>query len=174
MKVLDIYSAQLQNAHDHIAQVLQGLNSEQLNYRPNDYQHGIGFAAWHALRTWDGYYSLITRSAPVYESGNWLERFGFDTRGKGAGGAGTGTGFTAQDVAAMNLSIEPLRDFLETVTSGTLQSLARINDDVLFDDAVVPWWNPPTTTFGRVLTHIVAHTFMHIGEAEYVRGLIGK
>ena len=172
MPIVDVYSIQLRNAHDHILNVLNGLNVEQLNYRPNDNQHSVGFAIWHALRAWDDYYALITRALSVYDSDGWVQRFGFDPRGQGINGIGTG--MTPDQVAALTMSVGPLCDFCEMLTTRTRASLVNTNDEVLLTQAVVPWWNPPTVTFARVLMHIVAHTYSHIGEAEYVRGLLGK
>lgn len=172
MKLIDVSIAQLQNAHDHIARTLQGLDDEQLNYRPGIDAHGIGFALWHALRAWDDYYALSTNAQSIYDKENWAQRFGFDTRGKGINGIGTG--FTAQDVTEMHLRTETLTAFLESLWTHTRNDLNTLNDDVLLRPAIVPWWNPPTVTFARVLSHIVAHTYEHIGEAKYVRGLLEK
>ncbi len=172
MKMIDVFIAQLQSAHDYMKRVLQGLDAEQLNYRPNDAAHGIGFAIWHALRTWDAYYARITERQSIYEKGNWAERFGFDVHGRGV--SDVGTGFTAQDIAAMQLKIEPLNGFLGSLWAHTRDDLNMLSDQVLLRSVTVPWWNPPTVTFARMLSHIVAHTYLHIGEADYIRGLLKK
>jgi hypothetical protein len=36
---------------------------------------------------------------------------------------------------------------------------------------VVPWW-PPSPAVARVHIHILAHSHMHLGEAQYVRSLL--
>lgn len=172
MTMIEVFIAQLQNAHDHIAHTLQDLSDEQINYRPSAESHSIGFAIWHALRAWDDYYALITHAESIYARENWAERFGFDTTGKGVNGIGTG--FTTQDVVAIRLRVAVLCDFLERLLAHTRASLSAMNDDVLLHEAIVPWWNPSTVTFARVLSHVVAHTYSHIGEAEYIRGLLNK
>lgn len=172
MQVIDIFIAQLQNAHDHFAKTLDGLNADQLKYHPSPNAHGIGFAVWHALRAWDDYYALITQTESVYAKENWAEKLGFDSRGRGINDIGTG--FNVQDVADMNLQTETLSAFLESLWMHTRDDLKTMNDDVLLRPVTVPWWNPSAVTFGRVLSHIIAHTYVHIGEAEYLRGLLGK
>ena len=172
MTMLDVFIAQLQGAHDHIANTLQGLTDEQINYRPSANAHNIGFAIWHTLRTWDAYFARITKMPSVYERENWAVRFGFDAHGRGI--SDVGTGFTAQDIAAMPLTPETLNAFLESLWTHTRDDLKMMNDDVLLREAIVPWWNPPTIPFARVMSHIIAHTYLHIGEADYVRGLLGK
>jgi len=174
MNMIDVFLAQLQSAHDHIARVLRGLNDEQVVYRPSANAHSIGFSIWHALRAWDSYYALIIRTESLYEKENWAQRFGFDMRGKGVGGAGVGTGFTPEDIAEMKLNVDVLKEFLERTWDITRNTLGKTGDDGLMRDVVVSWWNPSTTTIARVLSHIVAHTYVHIGEAEYIRGLLGK
>lgn len=172
MQVIDIYIAQLQNAHDHFVKTLDGLNAEQLKYRPSSNMHGIGFAVWHALRAWDDYYALITQTQSVYEQENWQEKFGFDSRGKGLNDIGTG--FSVEYIQGLNWQAETLNAFLESLWTHTRDDLKTMNDDVLLRFATVPWWNPSAVTFARVLSHIIAHTYVHIGEAEYVRGLLGE
>jgi uncharacterized damage-inducible protein DinB len=155
--------------------VLKDLSLEQLHWQPIPAANSIAFLLWHLLYTWDEYMSLIENREVLYEKEGWPQRFGFETKGLGVAGSGMGTGFTPEDVAIVRPRPEPLLDYLQVLTKEIKSYLKKATDESLSREATVPWWRPKTTTAGRVLAHIIAHSNFHLGETQYVRGLaIGR
>jgi hypothetical protein len=150
---------------------LKDLTLEQIHWQPAADANSIGFLLWHTLRAWDSYFSLIENKAELYKHGGWPERFGFDTRGRGVEGSDMGTGFTAEDVRIVRPRPEALLEYLEALFQATMRHLKSASAESLSQTMVVPWWPAPPTV-ARVHTHILAHSYMHLGEAQYVRGLL--
>jgi uncharacterized damage-inducible protein DinB len=150
---------------------LKDLTLEQLQWQPVPEANSIGFLLWHILRTWDSYASLINNQDELYESDGWRERFGLDTRGRGVEGSDTGTEFAPEDVRIVKPQPETLLDYLRALSEQAERSLADANDENLSQEMIVPWW-PEPPTIARVHTHILAHSYIHLGEAQYLRGLI--
>jgi uncharacterized damage-inducible protein DinB len=146
---------------------------DQLQWRPAQTANTIGFILWHILRTWDGYLALILEKGEIYEEGEWQERFGFDTRGRGVEGSGMGTGFKPEDVAVVTPEVEVLNEYLKVLLKETISYLKNNDEASLGREMTVPWWGFPTPV-ARVFSHIIGHSYFHLGEAQYIRGLMGE
>jgi uncharacterized damage-inducible protein DinB len=152
-------------------QVLKDLSLEQLRWQPVPQANSIGFLLWHLLYTWDDYMGLIVKRDTLYEQEGWPERFGFDTRGLGVEGSGMGTGFTPEEVAIVRPGPEPLLDYLRSLLDEMSGYLQSANNESLGAKVSVPWWRPKGHPAARVLSHIIAHSYFHLGEAQFSRGL---
>ena len=150
--------------------VLKYLSLEQIHWQPAPEANSLGFLLWHLLYTWDEYAALIENREELYEKEGWPQRFGYETKGRGVEGSGMGTGFSPEDVAIVRPQPEPLLDYLQALSRGTKAYLKTATDESLSVEVIVPWWPQPATA-GRVLAHIIAHSYLHLGEAQYVRGL---
>jgi uncharacterized damage-inducible protein DinB len=149
---------------------LEGLSSDQLHWRPARGANSIGFLLWHVLRTWDGYLAIIRNTEEIYARDAWAEKFGFDTSGRGIEGSGMGTGFTPDDVDFVLAQTEPLLGYLQSLLEETLDDLRSATADDLSREVLIPWWPSPAAA-ARVYVHIIAHSYFHLGEAQYIRGM---
>jgi uncharacterized damage-inducible protein DinB len=172
MNAADMLRMQFQRLHDQFARTVNEVGVEEMDWRPKPDANSIGFLLWHVLRIWDGYLNFVDGAENLYEQGNWPERFGFDTIGRGIGGIGTG--FTADDVAIVIARSGPLIDYLEALQERTKRALSTATDDSLSHTVQIPWWPDGPSTVAAVLTHIQAHSYIHLGEAYCVRGLRTK
>ena len=75
-------------------------------------------------------------------------------------------------MAAFAASAELLADYLTAVHERTVGYLATLGPDDL-DDVVDDRWDPPVTR-GVRLVSVVNDDTAHVGQAEYVRGLLGR
>ncbi len=173
MDTKELLALQFQSVRNQVTAAFKDLDAAQLNWSPRPDANTIGFLIWHALRTWDGYQSMLAGTTDLYESEDWPQRFGFDVQGRGVEGSGTGTGFTPEDVALVKPAPETLDQYLEALFNFTQRYLAIATDESLGQSFQVPWWPGPVPQ-ARVLSHILIHTLMHAGEAQYVRGLLPK
>jgi hypothetical protein len=172
MNAADVLRMQFQRLHDQFARAVNEVSVKEMDWRLKPDANSIGFLLWHSLRIWDAYLCFVDGKEELYEKGNWPERFGFDTTGRGIGGIGTG--FTADDVAVVKARPGPLTDFLEALQERANRSLGTATDDSLSRSVQIPWWPQGPSTVAAVLTHIQAHTYIHLGEAYCVQGLGAK
>jgi uncharacterized damage-inducible protein DinB len=171
MNTSELLLLQYHTLQRHFNFTSQDLNDGQMNWKPSSDANSISFLLWHVLRTWDTYYSMLVSCPELYEAGHWPEKFGFDVSGRGIEGITIGTGFTSEDVTVVKAKPEVLAayfDALFEVLSGYLESATEQD---LGQEFIVPWWPNPSTVAG-VLTHILTHGMEHIGQAQYVRGLL--
>ncbi len=161
---------QMQTVRNQFARTVQDLSAEQLSWQPNTHTNSIGFTLWHVLRTWDDYWPAMGAGDEMYEQEGWPQRFGFETKGRGVGGSGMGTGFTPEDVAVVKPPPDVLSAYLEALWTRTQFYLGTATDDSLAREFKIPWWPNVIATPARVLSHIIAHSLLHLGEAQYLKG----
>ena len=103
----------------------------------------------------------------MWVSGDWAANFGLD-----ADPSNTGYGHTAEQVLAVRPErAEVLLGYLEAVntrTRGMLRELAPSDLDRIVDTR----WDPPVT-MGVRLVSVADDSLQHLGQAAYVRGLVG-
>lgn len=168
MQAAELFMAQFQFIQRFFNNALEGMTAEELCWRPAAEANSAGFLFWHLLRTWDSYLSLVDGQEEVYRKGGWERRFGFETSGRGI--AEVGTGFTAEDVDIVRPSADLLAGYLEALVERTNHYLVGASAEALDRAVTVPWWPKPSTAAG-VTAHIVQHSIIHLGGAEYVKGM---
>jgi len=174
LRTAELFIVQIQKVCAHIERLVQDLTPEQMSWRPGAVSNSIGFSVWHAVRTWDAYLAIVTGEPTLHEKENWSQRFGFETAGKGLFGTGIGTGFTPEEVASIQLPIATMLEYLTALSTRTENYLNAASDETLAGIVNVAWWNPPGVPRALVLGHLITHAYLHIGEAQCVRGLMGK
>jgi hypothetical protein len=150
-----------------VAEAIEGLNPGQLIWRPGPDANTIGWLAWHIGRVQDAQIAAITGRAQMWEGGTWARQVGLDPDP-----TNTGYGHTSAQAA----SIKPegssvLVGYLDAVHSATIAFLeTQMADDL--DQIVDPRRDPPVT-LGVRLVSITEDCLQHVGQAAYVRGLLG-
>ena len=81
----------------------------------------------------------------------------------------TGYGQSTDEVAAVTTTSELLAGYAEAVTPATRAWLADVTDADL-DRVVDDSWDPPVT-LGARLVSVVEDDLLHLGQAQYLRGL---
>jgi uncharacterized damage-inducible protein DinB len=152
---------------DAARRAVRGLSPEQLVTAPATGANTIGWLVWHLARGQDAQIAAVAGTEQVYTSGDWAARFGLD-----ADPDDTGYGHDPDDVRAVRPeSAAALTDYLDAVHAATLRYLATLAEadlDRVVDDA----WDPPVT-LGVRLVSIVDDDVQHVGQAAFVRGLLG-
>jgi hypothetical protein len=146
---------------------IEGLSREELVSQPAPEANTIAWLVWHSARVQDHHVAEILDARQVWVSGAWAERFGLapdpDNTGYGHGPA---------DVRAVT-PVEPadLEGYLDAVQERTLTWLhALVPADL--DRIVDERWDPPVT-LGVRLVSIADDGLQHLGQAAYLRGLLG-
>ncbi len=171
MNASELLQLQYQTMKRHFLNTLKDLNSDQLIWRPEPTANSISFLLWHVLRAWDLYWSILFNCQQLYEKENWPQKFGFDFSGRGFDDGGMGTGFTSEDVAMVVARQDTLMAYFDALLDQLQAYLKAATDEDLDQEFIVEWWPTPSTVAG-VLSHVMSHGMEHIGQAQYVRGLL--
>ncbi len=143
---------------------VDGLTDDQLRQRPAPGANPIGWLVWHLARVQDDHVAEVAGTTQAYSV--FVDRFAlpFDP-------ADIGYGHSADEVAEVGASADLLAEYVVAVHRQTLDYLARVSPEDL-DQVVDDRWDPPVT-LGVRLVSVVADDLQHVGQAAYVRGLLG-
>ena len=150
-----------------VHEAVEGLDPSQLVWRPGPEANTVGWLAWHIGRVQDAQITDLTGEAQVWVDGEWASRFGL-----APDPANTGYGHTSEQVASVQPeSPSVLVDYLEAVQVVTNRFLGTLNADDL-NRVVDRRWDPPVTLGVRLIS-VADDCLQHVGQAAYIRGLLG-
>ena len=168
MKLNDYIQRQFDAQHRLWDASLEGLTDETFNWRPNEERSlSAAFSAWHYVRTEDNIINFVLQRKPTV----WIEK-GYDAR-FGLDSKAQGTGMPLADAQAQQ--IVPLSDwkaYNQDVWAKTREFVSTLDDDALQGRTVVKPLGE-MTVLDAISNMCVSHGFRHLGEVEYIRGLLG-
>jgi hypothetical protein len=159
----------LEDAFGRIAEgavtVVDGLSPQDLSHRVAPGANPIGWLVWHLLRVQDDHVADAAGTEQVWTSAGWERRFGlpYDP-------AATGYGQTADEVGALSVTAALLDGYARAVAASTLAYVVGLSDADL-DRIVDERWDP-AVTLGVRMVSIIGDDLKHLGQAEYLRGLL--
>ena len=160
----------LQMQFDRLAQefqhTLKGLGAAKLAWRPAPRANDIGAMLWHSARAWDGYLFYLDRGADVFTP-EWATRFKMRELPK----SGFDGAFTEAQVACMRAQPKLFLEYVEAIHARTKNFLDSVTPEQLSTLVQIRWW-PEEKPKAFVLAHIIRHSYEHLGEAQYVKGLM--
>lgn len=147
---------------------VDGLEPGDLLFAPTEESNTIAWLIWHATRVQDHHVSELLEDRQLWLTGDWPSRFGL-----AADPDNTGYGHRPDQVrAVVPRGADDLVAYLDAVQARTLPWLASLSGDDL--DAIVDTrWVPPVT-LGVRLVSVADDSFQHLGQAAYLRGLLGR
>ena len=149
------------------ADVVDGLDAEQLSQAPAPGANTIGWLVWHLTRVQDHHVAELLGTEQIWVSGEWARRCGLEPDP-----SNTGYGHSPEDVRAVRPEgPDVLLGYLAEVDARTKAMLEGLTPDSL-DTVVDRRWDPPVT-MGVRLVSIADDCLQHVGQAAYVRGLLG-
>ncbi len=149
------------------AEAVDGLSTEQLCRAPGPGANTIGWLVWHTARVQDHHFGELLHAEQIWATGGWAQRCGLRPDP-----ANTGYGHSPEDVAAVRPeSPDALLGYLGEVDARTRGVLEGLSPDQL-EEVVDRRWDPPVT-LGVRLVSIADDGLQHLGQAAYVRGLLG-
>ncbi|HEX5940564.1 MAG TPA: DinB family protein [Dehalococcoidia bacterium] len=168
MKLQDQLQREFTGLHRLWDAALEGMNDETFNWRPNEERSlSAAFSAWHYVRTEDNIINFVLQRKPTV----WIEK-GYDVR-FGLDSKAQGTGMPLEDAQAQR--IEPLSDwkaYTHDVWNKTDEFVKTLDDDALQGKTVVKPLGE-MTVLDAISNMCVSHGFRHLGEVEYIRGMLG-
>jgi hypothetical protein len=147
--------------------VVDGLTEDQLSHRVAPEANTIAWLVWHLARVQDAQIAAVAGHEQVWKTQGYAERFGLPF-----GVDATGYGQSVEEVGQVRASAELLADYLRATHDATDRWLARVTPEEL-DKVVDEHWDPPVT-LGVRLVSILEDDAQHLGQANYVRGIIQR
>jgi hypothetical protein len=154
----------LGRVRDHVVEVVDGLDRDQLAWRPDDGANSIAWLVWHLTRIEDDHVADVAGTEQVWTAAGWYDRFAlpFPPRVHG-------WGQTAADVARVRVDGDLLAGYHADTAAHAIEYVAPLTPDDL-DRIVDERWDPPVT-LGVRLVSVVNEVNQHLGQAAYLRGL---
>jgi hypothetical protein len=148
-------------------EAVKGVDVAQLNEPPSPGANTIGWLVWHLSRVQDHHVAEVLGVDQVWVEGDWAGGFGLDPDP-----SNTGYGHSAEEMLAVRpVRPEVLLEYLDAVNDRTQAMLKDLTPADL-DRVVDTRWDPPVT-LGVRLVSIADDCLQHVGQAAYVRGLLG-
>ena len=152
-----------------VPDVVDGLSEDELLWRPDPDANHVAWLVWHLARQQDDQVSeLAGADASVWTGDGWVERFGLpyppETHGWSMSSADVGR-FTVADPALF-------ASYHQAVHERTVTYLEGL-DDPAYGRVVDERWDPPVTVAVRIIS-VLDDAAKHLGQAEYVRGLLER
>ncbi|NHA01119.1 DUF664 domain-containing protein [Nocardioides sp. W3-2-3] len=166
MTPADLLTDALDRVRESVATVLDAASDDLLAQRPGPDANTIAWLVWHLTRVLDDHASDVAGTEQVWTAGGYAERFGlpFDT-------AEIGYGQTTEQVGQVRAPAALLADYHEAAQAQALAFVGGVTAEDL-DRVVDERWDPPVT-LGVRLVSVVNDCTQHVGQAAYVRGLLG-
>lgn len=151
-----------------VSAVVDGLSLDDLRWRPDADANPLGWLVWHLTRQQDAQLAQVGDVKPVWSSEGWREKFDPpyppNAHGYGMSSADVGQ-FTVADPSL-------LTGYQSATRAAAEQIIGRLTGDDyvrIIDES----WDPPVTIAARVYS-VLEDAAKHLGQAEYVRGMIER
>ncbi len=159
-------------AYEQTAEVLrdtvEGLTADELSARVAAGANPIGWLVWHLLRVQDDHVAEVAGTEQVWTAEGWAGRFGLPLDD-----AATGYGMSDDEVDAVRVpSADLLLGYSRAMHARSAEFLRGLSDEDL--DRVVDTRGDPPVTLGVRLVSVLSDDLQHLGQAAYVRGLLGR
>ena len=145
---------------------VDGLTQAEIEYRPNDQCHSIGFILWHYGRALDMWVQTLAKREPqLYETG-WAERLGFQPEPMDVG-----FGYTVETLADWTCpGKDLLLEYANAARGNLLEFLSR-HDDTSLVETTMTNRRGETIAIGDMFRMLIWEVNQHGGQAGYLRGM---
>jgi uncharacterized damage-inducible protein DinB len=168
MRSRDVLTYAYEQIEETFSRTVEGLGPDDLNRRVQPGANPIGWLAWHLLRVQDDHLADVAGTEQVWTAQGWTGRFGLPVDD-----AATGYGMDDDEVDAVRVpSADLLVGYSRAVHARSAEFLRGLTDEDL-DRVVDTRWDPPVT-LGVRLVSVLSDDLQHLGQAAYLRGLLGR
>jgi uncharacterized damage-inducible protein DinB len=168
---LDFTKQRSRMTRELVLKVVDGLSDEQLSWRPAPRAHSMAWTLWHIARCADKFAAQLDGTTEIWARDGLTAKWGLAEVLFGSNGLGTGV----DDETAATLQ-PPSKDLLLDYARRSFASLDAVVDrfdaDAVSRERTTLFFDEPAT-IGRAFVTSIAHDNRHLGELEYVKGLLG-
>lgn len=145
---------------------IDGLSQEEIEYRPNDQCHSIGFILWHYGRALDMWTQTLARRAEQLYEREWAERLGFRPEAMDVG-----FGYSVEDLANWRCPDKDLLVEYATAARDNLLGLLGEHDDESLVSTMMTNRQGNEMSLATMFRMLVWEVNQHGGQASYLRGM---
>ncbi len=164
MDVKEYVALELEGTKRGLTRVLDGLNQQELSWRPACGCNSIGLILVHTVRSEDSFVQARLQGKPeVWIAEKWHQKLNMAE-------ADVGAHYTADQVNAFQ--VPELKDTLaysDAVRTRTQNYLRGLNSDAFDKKIQTPRFGEVSIAF--MFSLIIGHEHQHVGEISYLRGL---
>ena len=145
---------------------LEGLSQEEVEYRPNDQCHSIGFIVWHYGRALDMWTQTLARRQPQLYEEVWAERLGLKPVAMDVG-----FGYSAEDLLNWQCPAKELLVQYATAARDNFLGLLSEHDDESLTSTTMTNRQGNEITLATMFRMLIWEVNQHGGQAGYLRGM---
>lgn len=164
--VKDLLRDGFTRTHAGVPAVVDDLTVEELLWQPDSRANHIAWLVWHLARQQDEQVAQLASQPSSWADDGWVDRLELAYPRDASG-----YGMSSADLADFRLK-DPdlLTGYHEAVHARTLQAIDALTLERL-SEVVDDSWDPPVTVAIRLVS-VMDDAAKHLGQAEYVRGLV--
>ncbi len=168
MNASQVLQMQFDCLRQEFKNTLGTLGAQRLSWRPAPRANDIASMMWHSARAWDDYLGYLDGAEEVFVTQDWANRFGMPKKPKHTF---EGVFYSEAQIAYVRAHRELLLEYIDAILARTKTFLGAASLDPLAALVKIPWW-PEEKPKAFVLAFIIRHSYQHLGEAQYVKGLM--
>jgi len=163
MELKDLIQIELDNSKRGILKAMDTLTQQEIAWRSCSGCNSIGLIAYHVARFEDSVIQTrVQGKAQIWESEKWYQKLSLPLEDIGAH-------YTVEQVNAFIVPANvDIKAYADSVRAKTIEYLNGVSPDELNRKITMRMGDMP---IGSVFALLVGHTFQHIGEMSYLRGM---
>lgn len=170
--------ALVREATGDLRETVEDIPQEQFEQRPGPGLNPAGFIYFHVLRCWDLDVNVLcqgqARDADAWHRGGFSDELSYEPLGNGMGGSGVGFGYTDGEVDATPKDLDALMRYHQLLEDETYAYFDTVSIDELNREHTSENSRENPYKPERWLRHMISHTNMHIGDIQYVTGMVER
>ena len=156
----------LNEAFEKLNKTLDGLSKDELIWRPTLESNTIDWMVWHMARVEDNWVNgQLRKSETIWDRDSWAKRIGVEE-------PSNGFGQSAEDIRAMpSFDVPLVMEYYKVVREETRAYFVNeMEESDLSKKITHPRYDP--VTYAWVLGHLLCEEAEHLGQIEYLRGMM--
>jgi hypothetical protein len=152
------------------------VTDEQLRWQPEGHDTSMIFSLWHAYRAEDDIlHGMVMGKPNVFSRDGWAERLAVSDRGA----TPFGNGFSREQIGRLRLDRDAVLDYAEAVGRSVAEYVCEMSDEEAGQNVPLPFFAGvypmlDTMTKGEMVAFFsIGHVSEHLGEVQFVKGLLG-
>jgi len=146
--------------------VVDGLSVDELLWRPDPEANHVAWLVWHLARQQDDQVAHLADARSAWLEDGWVDRFGLPYAPQVHGWS-----MSSDDVGAFTVADPGLFAAYQAAVHARTVALLDGLDADRYAEVVDARWDPPVTVGVRIVS-VLDDAAKHLGQAEYVRGLV--
>ncbi len=151
---------------EKLKRALDGLSEDELRWQPTLESNSIDWIVWHMARVEDNLINVVLQNHdPIWERDDWDERLGIFTTGAGAG-------MTMGEIRKMGQIEVPI--VMQYYLSIRMETSDYFKNTMSENDLsrVIEHTNFRGWTSAQILGRLLCEEAQHLGQIEYLRGMM--